>query len=220
MLSAFAEETDQTDAPYVVSDYLVDLVDPAKAESSFERGNNLSVLASDGAAKIIFADDGTGNCDDPYISLRLPSSNINSEEYPYFAMLLKTNKSDIRGEIRFRTTTTGSEFPTQAINYIDSDDWQLIVINLMDLQKIYYAPTDTSYNGIYTEIRLDMFDNFRGAIPANTEYYVKAYAFYKTAEDAATFINFKSTYVPEEEETFDVNYADFWLGEDFENPDN
>lgn len=42
-----------------------------------------------------------------------------------------------------------------------------------------------------------------------------------TAEDseAATCINFQSDYVAEEE-TFEVNYADYWLGEEFANPDN
>ncbi len=41
------------------------------------------------------------------------------------------------------------------------------------------------------------------------------------AEDseAATCINLRSDHVAEEE-TFEVNYADFWLGEEFANPDN
>ena len=217
MLSALAEETD---APYVVPDHLVDLVDPDKAGSSFERGHNVMAVVSDGSVKLDFVDSENGKCDDPYIDLRLPSNSIDCEEYPYFAMLVKTNKSDIRGEIRFRTTNTGNEFPCLAINYINSDGWQLIVCKLTDLGAIYFAPTHTPYTGTYTEIRLDMFDNTKGTTSADTEYYIKAYAFYKTAEDAATFINFKSTYVPEGEETFEVNYADFWLGEDFEDPDN
>ena len=208
------------DGEYCVPDHLADLVDPSKAESSFERGYDVMVQAADGSAKLTFTDSANGFTEDPYISLRLPSAGIDCQEYPYFAMLVKTNKSDIRGEIRFRTTTTGEKFPTQAINYVASDDWQLIVVNLMDLQKIYFAPTNAPYTGNYTEIRLDPFDNFRGKIPADTQYYIKAYGFYKTAEEAATFINFKSSYVPEEEETFDVNYADFWLGEAFEDPDN
>ena len=216
MLSAFAEDGD---AAYVAPDYLVDLVDPDNVGSCFVGGHNVSAEAVDGSAKLIFQDNAGGNCDDPYITLRLPSSDIDCEQYPYLAMLVKTNKNNIRGELRFRTTTTGNDFPCQGIRYKASEDWQLVVCNLTNLSTMYYAPTNKAYTGTYTEIRLDMFDNNLGKIPANTQYYIKAIAFYKTAEDAATFINFQSDYVAEEEETFNVNYADFWLGEDFENPD-
>ena len=217
MLSVLAEDGD---APYVAPDYLIDLVNPDNVGSCFIGGHNVSAEVVEGSAKLIFQNNSGGNCDDPYITLRLPSSEIDCEQYPYFAMLVKTNKSNIRGELRFRTTNTGNEFPCQAIRYAASEEWQLVVCNLTNLATMYYAPTNAPYTGTYTEIRLDMFDNNLGKIPANTQYYVKAVAFYKTAEDAATFINFQSDYSAQEDETFDVNYADFWLGEDFENPDN
>ena len=215
MLAAFAEEGDTT---YVAPDYLIDLVDPEKSEAAFKEYARCSSSPVDEGTRIIFADAGDGTSNDPYIYFNLPASTINCEEYPYFAMIVKTNKSDIRGELRFSTTTTGEYFPCQAVNYIDSDEWQLVVCNLTDLSTVYYSQNTTPYTGNYTRLRLDMFDNTVGTIPANTQYYIKAAAFYKTAEEAATFINFKSSYTSEEE-TFDVNYADFWLGEEFENPD-
>jgi len=217
ILSVIAEDSAGS---YVAPDYLVDLVDPDNVGSCFIGGHNVSAEVVEGSAKLIFQDNAGGNCDDPYITLRLPSSEIDCEQYPYLAMLVKTNKSNIRGELRFRTTETGNEFPCQAIRYAASEDWQLVVCNLTNLSTVYYAPNNVPYTGTYTELRLDMFDNNLGKIPADTQYYVKAVAFYKTAEDAATFINFQSDYVAKEEETFDVNYADFWLGEEFEDPDN
>ena len=217
ILPIIAEDVNMS---YIVSDYLMDFVNPDNAASVFIGAHNVSVENAEDSVKFVFWDTGDGNCDDPYISIRLPSSAIDCEKYPYLAMLVKTNKSDIRGEWRFKTTKTDSGFPCQAINYQNRSEWQLMVCKLTDLSTVYYAPNYTPYTGNYTELRLDMFDNFKGNIPANTEYYIKALAFYKTAEEAAGFINFKSDYVAKEEETFDVNYADFWLGEEFADPAN
>ena len=202
-------------------DYYVDFSKQHNAESGFTGANNLFVTFADDCAKINFNNTGNGFCDDPYITIKVPSSQISCQEYPYFAMIVKTNKNDIRGELRFRTTQTGEYFPCQEIRYKSSEDWQLVICKLTDLQTVYYSQNTTPYTGNYTEIRLDMFDNTIGQTPSGTEYYIKAVGFYKTQQDALTFINYA---LGESEDNSDVkpnvNYADFWRGVEFENPAN
>lgn len=215
-LSVIAVESSIT-AP----DYYVDFSKQNNAESGFMGANNVSVSYADESAKMSFVDVG-GYCDDPYITIKVPSSQIDCRVYPYFAMIVKTNKNDIRGELRFRTTETGPYFPCQEIRYKSSEDWQLVVCKLTDLQTVYYAQNTTPYTGNYTELRLDMFDNTQGNTPASTEYAIKAVGFYKNLSDSATFTDFifgKSENGGTEEKP-DVNYANFWRGEEFEDPAN
>lgn len=219
--TVLANDAGEEEEPvYIAPDYLVDFSDPDTVDGAFNLPGRVTMVANNGAANVIFTDSANGICDDPYVYFNLPSKQIDCAEYPYFAMLVKTNKSDIRGEVRFKTTDTGEQFPCQAINYVQSGGWQLIVCKLTDVNTVYFDQVRSEYTGCYTTLRLDMFDNFSGDISASTSYAIKAWGFYKTAEDAATFINFKSTYKPPEEETFIVDYSDFWLGEEFENPDS
>lgn len=216
VMSAIAVEGD-----VVTPDYYVDFSQQHNVESGFTSGNNVSAVYVDKAAKIEFLDVAGGYCDDPYITVKVPSSQIDCEKYPYFALIVKTNKNDIRGELRFRTTETGPYFPCQEIRYKSSEDWQLVVCKLTDLKTVYYSQNTTPYTGAYTEIRLDMFDNTQGNTSASTEYYIKAVAFYKTAEDAKSFLEFTNGgTVDKEEEKPNVNYSDFWRGEEFYNPAN
>ena len=202
-------------------DYFVNYSEQYNTEAGFMNANNVSVTYMDGAARVSFFDTAGGFCDDPYMTIKLPSSQINCEEYPYFAMIVKTNKSDIRGELRFKTTETGPYFPCQEIRYSSSPNWQVILCDLTDLSTVYYSQNTTPYTGNYTEVRLDMFDNTVGSTSSLTEYYIKAVAFYKNAEDAKDFAEYIfSSNNDNGEDIPDVNYSDFWRGEEFFDPSN
>ena len=182
----------------------------------------MSVTFSGGVASLNFTDSGAGYVNDPYVTLKLPSSQINCQQYPYVAILVKTSEPILEGELRFKTTTTGSAFPCQPFSHEYDDGWQLIVCNLTDLStEKFYHPT-VPFSGYYTELRLDLYypnTPGSGMILPDTEYYIKAYAFFKTEAEAAELIKFKPD-SSSDQETPNVKYEDFWLGEQFEKPSN
>ncbi len=204
--STFADET------YAEPAYLVDFTKNDNVIGCSGAYNLKTVHTEDGM-KISFTDTGSGNCEDPYLSLALPA-NVDATKYHYFAMLLKTNKQDLHGELRFRTTTTGNDYPCQFFNYQKTNDWQLIVVDITNKNSVVYAAPATPFEGVFTNLRLDMFHN---SCPKDTEYVIKAYGLYENLADAETFIHF----TPEETDngTQDTDkYADLWRGTDFVNP--
>ena len=80
ILPIIAEDVNMS---YIVSDYLMDFVNPDNAGSVFIGAHNVSVETVEGSVRLVLWDTGDGYCDDPYISIRLPSSAIDSEKYPY-----------------------------------------------------------------------------------------------------------------------------------------
>ncbi len=163
---------------------------------------------------IRFEDNGGGMCEDPYLSLALPGG-VDATKYPYMAMLVKTDLQNLRGELRFRTDTTGNDYPCQFFNYEKQDEWQLVVVHITNRSTVYYAGAATRFEGNYTNLRLDMFHN---NCPSDTEYVIKAYGFYATQEEAETFVHFTSAPDEEDDVLPDVDYAAFWRGEAFASP--
>ncbi len=203
------------EASYVAPAYLVDFTQLDNVVACSGAYHLVPELGDDGMY-IRFTDTGNGSCDDPYLSLALPGS-VDATKYHYFAMLVRTSKQDLRGELRFRTDTTGGSYPCQFFNYQETDDWQLIVVDITNRSTVNYAGADVPFNGNLTNLRLDMFNN---SCPADTEYVIKGYGLYETREDAETFVNFTPTSSGSAEPLPDVDYASFWRGEAFANPAN
>lgn len=217
-LPAVTLPTAADDSAYVEPGYVVDFSSYDTIDTCYDVFN-LTATLQDGVMNIDFTDTGAGNCFDPYLSLALDNNKYSCEEYPYLALLVKTNKHDAKGQLRFRTASTGGEYPCQNFTYQQTDDWQVVVIHITDRNTLMFYPASGTLTGNYTNLRLDMFDN---ECPADTQYAVKAYALYKTAEDAETFIHYRSKAEQDEQEKEDllnsVDYASFWMGTAFKEP--
>ena len=203
---------------YVEPDYVVEFSDYDTMDTCYDVFH-ISPTIQDGAMDIAFTDTGAGNCFDPYLSLALDTGKYSCEEYPYLALLVKTNRHDIGGQLRFRTPSTGGEYPCQEFTYQKTDDWQVVVIHVTDRSSLLFYPPNQELSGGYTNLRLDMFNN---ECPADTEYAIKAYALYKTAEDAATFIHYQSKADKNQQDKEDllgsVDFSSFWQGPAFKEP--
>ena len=212
--------TTPTEPPAQTFDNCIDLRNSSTALRNFSGANNMTAGIDEGSVKFTFTSAGNGLCDDPYITLNLPSPGIDCREYPVFAMIVKTNNSTIGGELRFRTTTSGDSFPCQDINHKQIDGWQLIICNLTDLSTVKYAQNTSAYTGYYTTIRLDLFNrgsDGSGSLSPQTQYSIMAYAFFKSAKDAEAFTKIDpNTSIASPS----VDYDAFWLGNQFHTPAN
>lgn len=197
---------------YVEPAYAVDFSSSDAIQKCYD-SYHLTPTLRDGAMHLQFDDNGGGKCDDPYLSLALPTG-IDITVYHYMAMLVRTDKHDLRGEIRFRTETTGNDYPCQPFLYEATNDWQLIVTDLTDRTTMIYASAGMAATGMLTNIRLDMFNN---DCPSDTLYDIRAYGLYDNAEDAATFIDFVSSETETEPEPT-PDYSHIWRGEAYASP--
>ena len=215
--SGLAVIAEEGSGDYVKPEFLVDFA-VSNMVDKFPYFHNTAAIGQDGTARVYFAGDAeTGLCDDPYFALPLPDGHIDLATYHYVAMLIKSNYTPDMGELRFETTDTAGSFPCQRFSYANTDDWQLIVVDLTDLGTLLFS-NGAPVSGRLTHLRLDPFGN-NGT--EAVEYYIKAYGLYTTAEEAQTFANFKSDVV-ETDHTFqlpDIDYSKYWLGEAFANPD-
>ncbi len=199
------------------------LVDFSSDDAVYGCGDlhNISPGREEDGMRLLFS--GSNTCEDPYLSLTLPSAAVDLEKEHWFAMLVKTEESGIGGELRFRSTTTGEQYPCQPFSYADTEDWQLIVVDLTDTGTMIYAPTDRIYDGNLINLRLDP---FRVDCASDISYEIRAYGLYASREDALTFgeyMNTENTAEKTEETTQeaalpDVDYGSFWRGEAFSRP--
>ena len=213
-LAAVAE--DNCDA-YVEPAYLVDFA-VSNLVDQFPYFHNTAVMGEDGAARIYFAHGAeTDVCDDPYFAVPLPDAAIDLPTYHYLAMLIKTNCTAEEGELRFETTGTAGLFPCQRFAYADTADWQLIVLDLTDMNTLLFY-NGSPVTGELTHLRLDPFSSCDGS----AEYAIKAYGLYDNMADAQTFACFESK-VQEEDHISplpDIDYTTYWRGEAFATPDD
>ncbi len=211
-LGISAQDGECAESPFIFDFSSVDTVDACTGLF------NVSTVPDDGVMTLRFHDTDNGTCFDPYFNLPLPK-NADIERYHWFAMLVKTDKSDLRGELRYLTSSTGpyngGDYPCRFFNYQKTDDWQLILLDLTDRKSISYLRAGTPLTGALINLRLDPFNN---DCPASTAYQIRAYALYETREDAETFINFKSAAQKEEEKRSQVDFDAFWRGRAFETP--
>ena len=139
---------------YVEPGYVVDFSDYDTIDTCYDVFH-ITPTVKNGAMNIAFTDTGAGNCFDPYLSLALDAGKFSCEEYPYLALLVKTNKHDLKGQLRFRTSSTGGEYPCQEFSYQKTDDWQVVVIHLTNRSSLLFYPPNGELSGGYTNLRLD-----------------------------------------------------------------
>ena len=214
VLAAFAENGADV---YVEPDFLVDFA-ASNSVDKFLYFHNTAVMGEDRVATFYFAyRDGTGVCDDPYWGFPLPSGTVDLATHHYLAMLIKTTHADEVGEVRFETTDTAGSFPCQQFSYADTDDWQLIVVDLTDMDTLLFH-NGAPVTGALTHLRLDPFGSCTGEV----DYAIKAYGLYDNMADAQTFACFESK-VQEEDHISplpDIDYTTYWRGEAFATPDD
>ena len=211
-IGVFAAEGE---ADYVAPGYVVDFASPDAVGQCYD-AYHLTAVPQDGAMRLLFDDNGGGKCDDPYLSLALPAG-VDCTAFHYMAMLVRTDKHDLRGELRFRTATTGNDYPWQPFRYQATDDWQLVVVDLTDRATMIYASAGMLATGVLTNIRLDMFNN---DCPSDTLYEIRAYGLYDNAADAATFVHFPDAVGTETETEPEPtpDYSAIWRGEAYASP--
>lgn len=198
---------------YIEPAYVVDFSSSDTIQKCYD-AYHLTPTLQDGVMRLQFDDNGGEKCDDPYLSLALPAK-VDITVHHYMALLVRTNKHDLRGEIRFRTETTGGDYPCQPFLYEATDDWQLIVVDLTDRATMIYASAGMVATGTLTNIRLDMFNN---DCPSDTLYDIRAYGLYDNADDAATFIDFTSPSETDTEPEPTPDYGSIWRGEAYGSP--
>ena len=131
----------------------------------------------DGGVTFTFSDS-----NDPYITLPISSQvKINAEEYPYFALYLKTNYVDASGEMFFVTADSGISGFTGGysvmFDYCDTEGNQVAVVDFSDAWD---------YAGAVQQFRFDAYDGGCGD-PEDVEMTVYAAAFFKNYNDALMF---------------------------------
>lgn len=204
------------DGEYVEAPVVIDFTNPDNVYGCYDVFN-VALSCTDEGMEVKFAETtaGTNICFDPYFSLPLPAEQVDSADLHYMAILVKTNKQDLKMQIRLRTTSTGNSYPCYNATYADTDDWQLIVCDLTDTSKVMFHNGDIT--GTYTNFRLDMYEN---ECPVDTSYVIKAYALYDNLEDAMTFANYESPSFSADDLLPDIDFSSFWRGEAFAHPDN
>lgn len=202
---------------YVAPGFLVDFNDETNVAKSFDSFACSAIYDStQQAMRILFADNADGVCDDPYLNLALPDGIVDVSRYHYLAMLVKTDYTDLNGEIRLRSATTGAQYPFFRFKYANTSDWQLIIVDLTDKSSVGAFPPNGEISGALSNLRLDMFNN---RCSPDVHYYVKAYGLYESYSDAESFIHFESE-VEKEPVKPNVDYSAYWRGEEFSTPAN
>lgn len=199
-------------------DLAVDLTG-SDSENAFYGAYNVLPVGTEDGVSFVFTNTGEGMCFDPYVSIDVDVGVYDCEELPYFAMLVKTDYSGKKGQIRFKTEDTQSEYPCQSFRYADTDGFQLITVKLTDRSRVQFYPSSLGeFTGRYTNIRLDMFDN---ECDVNTGYTVKAYGLFKTEEDAERLTELSQSGDNGENEGYllsDIDYSEFTNGEEYAKP--
>ena len=118
---------------------------------------------------------------DPYITLNISSQvKVKAEEYPYFAMLLKTNDPYANGEIFYCATEGVADFTggySTQYEYFEVEGKQVAVVELGDAM---------GYEGYVLKFRFDAYDG--GCSDADeSEITMYQAAFFKNYEDAERF---------------------------------
>ncbi|MBQ7700079.1 MAG: hypothetical protein IJT49_07040 [Clostridia bacterium] len=118
---------------------------------------------------------------DPYVSLNISGQvKIKAEDYPYFALYMKTNDPYAAGEIFYCTMDGVTDFAggySVPIEYYEVEGNQVAVAELGD---------EMGYEGNVLKLRFDAYDG--GCSDADeSEITVYAAGFFKTYEDAVMF---------------------------------
>ncbi len=143
-------------------------------------------LSGKNAMDYITNDDGSvtftfEESNDPYISLNISGQvKLQAEDYPYFAMYLKTNDAYSSGEIFYCTMDGVTEYAggySYMFDYYDVEGNQVVVAELGD---------SVGYEGAVLKLRYDAYDG-GCSDPDESEITVYAAGFFKNYEDALMF---------------------------------
>ena len=217
IITVLAIPSRTVDERYIAPGYLIDFNDKSNVAAVYDVFYCAARHSSEQQAmQIIFEDNQNGYCFDPYLSLPLPAGAVDVGKYHYMSLLIKTDFTGRGGQMRLRSATTAEQYPFFNFKYQDTDDWQLVIIDLTDLSAVGAFPPGAKISGTLTNLRLDMFDNF---CDPGVNYYIKAYGLYENRADAETFVYFESE-VSNEPVKPDIDYSAFWRGEHFFDPAN
>ncbi len=141
---------------------------------------------------------------DPYITIPISGQvKLLAEDYPYFAMCLKTNYSYAMGEMFYCATEGVSDYAggySTQFEYYEVEGNQVAVVELGDCN---------GYEGYVTKLRYDVFDGGTDE-PDETEVTVYKAGFFKNYEDAVMFkaegvtVELDPEYVKEVSDTADT----------------
>ncbi len=133
-------------------------------------------MNDDGSVTFSFDDS-----NDPYVSLNISGQvKIQAEDYPYFAIYMKTNDPYAAGEIFYCTLDGVTDFTggySVPLEYYEVDGNQVAVAELCD---------GMGYEGNVLKLRFDAYDG-GCSDPDESEITVYSAGFFKTLEDAQMF---------------------------------
>ena len=139
--------------------------------------NQMDYLANDDGSVTFTFEEGN----DPYISLNISGQvKIKAEDYPYFAIYLKTNDPYAAGEIFYCTLDGVTDYTggySVPIEYYEVEGNQVAVAELGD---------NMGYEGNVLKLRFDAYDG-GCSDPDESEITVYAAGFFKNYEDAVMF---------------------------------
>ena len=165
------EVTTKAPVPEATGD--VALIDVTKLSSP----HDMHFTANDDGSVTFTFDDSN----DPYITWNISSQvKVKAEEYPYFAMLLKTNDPYANGEIFYCATEGVADFTggySTQYEYYEAEGKQVAVVELGDAM---------GYEGYVLKLRFDAYDG-GCSDPDESEITVYAAGFFKNYEDAEVF---------------------------------
>ena len=118
---------------------------------------------------------------DPYVGINISGQvRLKAEEYPYFAIYMKTNDPFTEGELFYCASEGAGDFKAGysiPIEYYEVEGNQVVVMELGDCD---------GYEGYVLKLRFDAYDG--GCTdPEESEITVYAAGFFKTYEDAVMF---------------------------------
>ena len=154
-------------------------------------------------------------CFDPYMTLPLPEGDFTVDEYPFFVIMLYTSRSDMQGDMRYKTDglKDPNSYPTYRFSY-DGEGEQKIILNFRSPSVMFIANGDSPVHGKYNDLRLDMFEN---SASTTDEYVIRCYAFFKTLSEARDFDGLPE---PEKQSGGQNDLSAFYKGNEFSDPDN
>lgn len=211
-------ETTAPEEPVVLPDYYVDFSDEDNAYACSNLYNVATEYIGIGLKVNFLASGGNSDptyCFDPYMTMPLPQGKFSIDDYPYFVIMLYTSRSDMKGDIRYKTESVHNpaSYPTYRFSYGGTGD-RKIILNLKDSRVLFIAEDDKPVGGSFTDLRMDMFEN-----SANTTdtFIIYCYAFFKTEEEAKAFDGIKSG----GSQTAELpDLSGYYKGTEFTVPDN
>ena len=184
------KQPETTSEPEVrLPDYYIDFRD--KENINAVTGQyHVAVEPSEKGMRVVFLPSGDrpsdpDYCFDPYMTLPLPDGKFSVDDYPYFVIILNTSKSNLKGDIRYKTDglKNGNSYPTYRFSYKGNGE-QKILLDLTESEVLFIADEDKPVTGVYTDLRMDMFEN---SASASDHFEIYCYAFFSDYGDALDF---------------------------------